>query len=157
MSILCTCTCAHCVHPQRPEEKHQIPWNWSYRRLGATLGVLGNEPRNSESALNCRAPFPAATLLIWPLSLQYVTSVSALLLGTFTTTHPILGWLLSDSWTLNASNFCLQSLLWSYISSSVALKGMEGWRDGSADKSTDCSSEGPEFKSHNHMVAHNHP
>jgi len=23
-------------------------------------------------------------------------------------------------------------------------------------KSTDCSSRGPEFKSHNHMVAHNH-
>jgi hypothetical protein len=27
-----------------------------------------------------------------------------------------------------------------------------GKRDGSAVKSTDCSSEGPEFKSHNHMV-----
>jgi hypothetical protein len=26
-------------------------------------------------------------------------------------------------------------------------KGTGGWRDGSAGKSTDCSSEGPEFKS----------
>ena len=33
----------------------------------------------------------------------------------------------------------------------------KGWRDGSAVKSTDYSSEGPEFKSHNYMVAHNHP
>ena len=30
---------------------------------------------------------------------------------------------------------------------------MLGWWDGSAVKSTDCSSRGPEF---NHMVAHNH-
>jgi hypothetical protein len=27
------------------------------------------------------------------------------------------------------------------------VKGLECWRDGSAVKSTDCSSEGPEFKS----------
>jgi hypothetical protein len=32
-----------------------------------------------------------------------------------------------------------------------------GWWEGSSVKSTDCSSEGPEFKSHNHRVAHNHP
>jgi hypothetical protein len=31
-----------------------------------------------------------------------------------------------------------------------------GWQDGSVGKSTDCSLEGLEFKSHNHMVAHNH-
>jgi hypothetical protein len=31
-----------------------------------------------------------------------------------------------------------------------------GWRDGSAVKSTDSYSEGPEFKSQHHMVAHNH-
>jgi hypothetical protein len=30
---------------------------------------------------------------------------------------------------------------------SEANKTPEGWRDGSAVKSTDCSSEGPEFKS----------
>jgi hypothetical protein len=33
-----------------------------------------------------------------------------------------------------------------------------GWRDGSAVKSTDCSSEGPEFKfQKNYMVAYHHP
>jgi len=32
----------------------------------------------------------------------------------------------------------------------------QSWRDGSAVKSTDWSSKGAEFKSHNHMVAHNH-
>jgi hypothetical protein len=31
----------------------------------------------------------------------------------------------------------------------------QGWRDGSALKSTDCSSAGPDFKPH--MVAHNQP
>ena len=31
-----------------------------------------------------------------------------------------------------------------------------GWRDGSAVKSTDRSSRGPEFNSSNHMMAHNH-
>jgi hypothetical protein len=30
------------------------------------------------------------------------------------------------------------------------------WRDGSSVKSTDCSFRGPEFESHNHMVAHSH-
>jgi hypothetical protein len=34
---------------------------------------------------------------------------------------------------------------------------MRGWRDGSVVKSTDCSSEGPEFNPSNHIVAHNHP
>jgi hypothetical protein len=29
---------------------------------------------------------------------------------------------------------------------------ISGWRDG-----TDCSSEGPDFKSQHHMVGHNHP
>jgi hypothetical protein len=33
---------------------------------------------------------------------------------------------------------------------------ISGWRDGSVVKSTVCSSKGPEFKSHNHMVAHNY-
>jgi hypothetical protein len=32
-----------------------------------------------------------------------------------------------------------------------------GWRDGSVVKSTDCSSEGPEFKSRNHLVTHHRP
>ena len=32
----------------------------------------------------------------------------------------------------------------------------KGWRDGSVVKSADCSSEGPEFKPSNHMVAQNH-
>jgi hypothetical protein len=32
-----------------------------------------------------------------------------------------------------------------------------GWPGGSAVKNTDCSSKGPEFKSHNNMMAHNHP
>jgi hypothetical protein len=31
-----------------------------------------------------------------------------------------------------------------------------GWRDGSAVKSTDCSSRGSEFNSQQHMMAHNH-
>jgi hypothetical protein len=30
---------------------------------------------------------------------------------------------------------------------SISKKGMKGWRDGSALKSADCSSRGPEFKS----------
>jgi hypothetical protein len=39
---------------------------------------------------------------------------------------------------------------------------LEGWRDGSVVKRTDCSSKGPEFKSQqpnpsSHMVVHNHP
>jgi hypothetical protein len=29
----------------------------------------------------------------------------------------------------------------------ILRRALEGWRDGSAGKSTDCSSEGPEFKS----------
>jgi hypothetical protein len=32
----------------------------------------------------------------------------------------------------------------------------EGWSDGSVVKSTDRSSRNSEFKSSNHMVAHNH-
>ena len=29
----------------------------------------------------------------------------------------------------------------------LVLRQLQGWRDGSVDKSTDCSSKGPEFKS----------
>jgi hypothetical protein len=36
------------------------------------------------------------------------------------------------------------------------LKVLEGWRDVSVIKSTDCSSRGPEFNSSNHMMAHNY-
>jgi hypothetical protein len=35
-------------------------------------------------------------------------------------------------------------------------EGGRGWRVGSVVKNTDYSSRGPEFNSHNHMVAHNH-
>ena len=35
-------------------------------------------------------------------------------------------------------------------------KSVQGWRDDSAVKSTDCSSRGTQFKSSNHMVAQNH-
>jgi hypothetical protein len=35
---------------------------------------------------------------------------------------------------------------------------VSGWQDGSAGKSTDCSSKGPKGSNpSNHMVAHNHP
>jgi hypothetical protein len=36
------------------------------------------------------------------------------------------------------------------------MKKMKGWREGSVVKSTNCSSEGPEFKSQQAQVAHNH-
>jgi hypothetical protein len=40
-------------------------------------------------------------------------------------------------------------LLVSQLKYQLMLKKLEeGWQDGSAGKNTDCSSEGPEFKSH---------
>jgi hypothetical protein len=44
-----------------------------------------------------------------------------------------------------------------YITFHVEETTTRSWRDGSVVKSTDCSFRGPEFKSRNHMVAHNHP
>jgi hypothetical protein len=39
-------------------------------------------------------------------------------------------------------------VLFSHLSGTKVKYGkVKGWRDGSVDKSTDCSSEGPEFKS----------
>jgi hypothetical protein len=39
---------------------------------------------------------------------------------------------------------CMYTCMYSYV---IIIIYDGGWRDGSADKSTDCSSKGPEFKS----------
>ena len=48
--FFCVCVCTICVQcPQKPE-RHQSPWNWSYRCLWATMWVLTIEPGFSARA-----------------------------------------------------------------------------------------------------------
>ena len=52
-------------------KEHRIPWNWSYRKLWATLWVMGTESRSSareraEMPLSAKPSFqPSATVLFF--------------------------------------------------------------------------------------------
>ena len=50
---------------------------------------------------------------------------------------------LADGFHQNASLACMK-----VSNNKQTTRYIMGWRDGSADKSTECSSEDPEFKSH---------
>ena len=49
---ICIHMYAYAVHACSVYEvrRHQVPWNWSYRELGATMWVLGIKPQSSGGA-----------------------------------------------------------------------------------------------------------
>ena len=42
-----------CAVPMETRRGCQVLWNWSYRRLSATMRVLGIEPRSSRKSSLC--------------------------------------------------------------------------------------------------------
>lgn len=58
----CMYACVLHAHSTEARRGRHIPWNWSYRWLGAPMSVLGTEPWSSArgaSALNCWAVSPS--------------------------------------------------------------------------------------------------
>lgn len=66
MSILYACVYVHCVHmcPKKSEGGMGFPHNWSYRRLWASMRVLGTNPVSS-SVLTARPSFHPLTALLY--------------------------------------------------------------------------------------------
>lgn len=60
MSDLSTCPSLHRVHIEA-RRGWQMLWNWTYRKLGATMYVMGINPGSSgkvTNVLNCWPNFP---------------------------------------------------------------------------------------------------